>query len=414
VWIKSWKHLMLGSSLVLFVACGDKGGDGAIPAGDARLGVDSTPVVARIGDVELTQAYFDYRYEALGPQEKARFSGENWKARFLDYLIDETLLYKQAESERFDRYPDVERQLDLVRRSILVSAYRGKKFSDQIAPSEEQIAAHYEQNKGLYMKAGKVYGYHIRNSDKSKVDAAYKELQDGKRFAEVAVKYSDEPVSREKGGEVGWFNPDGYVLGVGYNKQFTDLAFALPANGTSSPTRIGDSWHIVRIGPKDETSAQPLAQARETIERTLKPILVEEAFTRHLKELRSTSSIERFGEYQELEIRTPEQLYQLASESRNPHAKKDYYQTLADKYPEHQYADDALFMAGFIHSEEFNQVMEASVAFRRLLAEYPQSEFADQAVWMLNNLGTGAPEWRGQNAPQSPAEAAERIDQMKG
>ena len=410
-----WKFLPILGLLWGLSACGEKGGgsSSSTPGAD-RSGEDFTPVVARVGDVELTQRYFDFRYEMLPPQDKARFSGENWKSRFLDYLIEETLLYNQALQEKYDRYPDVEQQLDVAKRTILVSAYHNKKFKGQFAPTEEQITQHYEQNQQLYMKAGKVYGYHIRNADKSKVDAAYRELLDGKRFAEVAAKYSEDPATREKGGEVGWFNPDGYVLGMGYNKQFTDLAFSLPADGTSSPTKIGDDWHIVRIGPKDETSVQSLAEARETIERTLQPILAEEAFRGHIKDLRKTSRIERFGEYQELEIRTPEQLYQLASESRNPHAKLHYYQTLSDKYPEHQYADDALFMFGFINSEEFNQTMEASVAFRRLLDEYPESEFTEQAVWMLNNLGTGAPEMRGRNLPQNPTEAAQRVDQVKG
>ena len=44
-------------------------------------------------------------------------------------------------------------------------------------------------------------------------------------------------------------------------------------------------------------------------------------------------------------------MYKRAAESNNPYARIDFYQQIVDNFPDSEYADDALFMIGFIHSE---------------------------------------------------------------
>ena len=46
-------------------------------------------------------------------------------------------------------------------------------------------------------------------------------------------------------------------------------------------------------------------------------------------------------------------------------ARIDYYSRVVELYPEHERADDALFMQGFLWSEEYANVPAAARAFRR-------------------------------------------------
>jgi len=415
----SLRTLLILALTLLALGCGGSGetdsNEPAQSGASARGGEDFTPVIAKVGDIEITQGYFDFRYELLSPQDRARFSGEDWKNRFLDHLVEETLLYAAAKRDKFDLLREVERRLDVAERSILVKAYYDKNFKEDIRPTEEEIRTYYENNKDKYLKLGMVYGYHIQCSTKEKIDEAARRIADGERFVNVAGKMSENPATKDKGGELGWFNPDGFVIGIGYSKKFTDLAFSMDDNEVSKPFQLDDdNWHLLKIASKSETEVQSMEDVWDRIETSLSPILAKEAYTEALVDLRGNLGVERFGEYQEKEIRTAEQLYRLGGESRNPNAKLNYFQNLVELYPDHEYVDDSLFMIGFIASEEFGDVTTAAVAFRRIIKEMPDSDYADESRWMLRNLGGGNAALRGSGVPEDPAAAAERVERQLG
>jgi hypothetical protein len=375
-------------------------------------GDDFSPVIARVGDIEITQAYFQYRYAQLEGADRQRYSGENWQQRFLDYLIDESLVYASAQDEKFDNLPEVKHRLDMARRSILVKAYYDKKFIEDLVPPEEEIEAYYAENQEEFQLMGRALGYHVQCSSKEKVDAAYAELKNGKLFSTVAAKYSEDENSRANEGMLGWFNPDGYVLGMGNVPEITERAFQMKPGTYSEPFKVGDDWHILKVGAIEPPEQEPLAKVRDRIIRKLRPVIAKQAYQQHLLDLQKEYGVEKFGSFQDESVKTAEQLYRLATETGNNHAKIDYYETLVEAYPQDERTDDALFMLGFIYSEEFGDRPMAGMYFRRLLHEWPQSDLADDAEFMLKNLGRKRPEVRGDELPTSAEEASERIESL--
>lgn len=69
-----------------------------------------------------------------------------------------------------------------------------------------------------------------------------KDIQSGKTsFAKLAEKYSDDTGSAEKGGELGWANPEMYV------PEFRDMVKKLPIGQLSQPFKTVHGWHIVQV-----------------------------------------------------------------------------------------------------------------------------------------------------------------------
>ena len=62
------------------------------------------------------------------------------------------------------------------------------------------------------------------------------------------------------------------------------------------------------------------------------------------------------------------------------------YREVVTSYPESEYAPQALFMVGFVESEEKKDYDQAEVAFKELLEKYPKSELVSSAQWMLENM----------------------------
>ncbi len=398
-------------ALVLLLGCGQGATDGASKSTNPRD--DFSPVIAKIGDVEITQNYFDYRFDQLTPEQKARYAGEEGKRRFLESLTEEMLVSEEAEREGFDRIREVQYRLDMARRSVLFKAYHDRRFGEAVEVPDSEVVAFYEQNPDQFRALGRVFGSHIQCASEDKIRKAYAELQDGHRWDGVCLQYSEDEETRENAGQLGWFNRGGYVLGLGFNEEFTDFAFSMEPGTYSEPVQIDGQWHIIKIGRKVDDTIQPLEEVRDRIVRTLQPIVAREAYARKLRELKREMGVEYFGDYATEEKRSADQLYRIAGETADPHARLDYYQKLVDLYPEHERADEALFMVGFIASEEFGDTGSAAMAFRRLAREYPESEFVESARWMLGNLGRANPRVRGERTPKEPDTIRGRIEKLQ-
>lgn len=403
--------VVLPSLLVCVLALGCGGGSSSPEQSVQQAGGDFSPVIAQIGDVKITRSYFDFRYDNLSPSDKARYTGEGWEQRYLDELIEEMIVTEIADREQYDLVRETEWRLDMARRAILYRAYIERNFREQIEISEQELLDYYEQNKDTFRSLGRAFGHVIVTSTEQKIREAWAELQAETPFPAVAAKYSEEETTAQDGGSIGWFNRDGFVLGLGFNEEFTRVAFEMEAHSMREPVLIGDKWYIIKIGARVDDEPLPFEEVRERIARHLTPVVARERFDAFLREKRAELGVEGFGQFRG-ETRTADQLYQLAAESSNTHARIDFYEKLVDLYPDHERADDSLFMLGFLNSEEFGDQAAAMRAFRRLEREYPSSEFVEQARWMMQNLG-GFTGLRGGNTPVDAEDAANRLRQRQ-
>lgn len=398
--------------LLATAACGG-GGAGSDEASFAQLsqrpGGEFSPVVATVGPVDITREYLDYRFEQLPAAEKGRYGGEDGEARFLDKLVEETLMVLAAREEKDHLDPEVEMRLDMAVRSVLLKAHYDRRFIEELPVPEEEVQRYYEENPDQFVNVARMRANVIVTSTQAKAQQAWAELQAGTPFTTVATQYSEDDATRENGGNTGWFNPGGYVLGIGFNEEFTDYAFQVEPDVTLPPRQIGDRWYIVKGGARVPGEKQEISKARDRIVNTLRPVLAKEAFDRYVDELEEQYGVTREGEFQR-DPRNAEQLFAMGVETANPHARLDHFTRLVTLYPDHERADDALFMIGFIHSEDFGDEPLARVAFRQLLRDFPDSPYAADARFMMQNLGRKVPAIRGNRTPRTPDDISGRID----
>lgn len=112
------------------------------------------------------------------------------------------------------------------------------------------------------------------------------ELRDGADFAELAAEYSDDPGSREQGGDVGSFDREGMTAsGSQFVPEFVEAAFALEEGEISDPVRTQFGWHIIETTSRDIPDAETqLQNARD------------EAFAEWLETQREENTLQRFPE----------------------------------------------------------------------------------------------------------------------
>ena len=94
---------------------------------------------------------------------------------------------------------------------------------------------------------------------KSKAEDLLKQLKGGANFADLAKKNSDDPGSKENGGELGWLDRGKTV------PEFDRTAFSLAPGQTSDLVKTQFGYHILQVEEKKTAHERPLDEVRAEI-----------------------------------------------------------------------------------------------------------------------------------------------------
>lgn len=113
----------------------------------------------------------------------------------------------------------------------------------------------------------------VRSLDKAQqlADNIRRELLTGADFAELARRFSEDPISSAKGGNLGWIRPDQIVPG------FAETMVSLPVNTISDVSKSRYGYHIIEV--LDQRKADI---SEEQMKNRARRILVERKFNQEL------------------------------------------------------------------------------------------------------------------------------------
>ena len=89
---------------------------------------------------------------------------------------------------------------------------------------------------------------------RNRIDEAHEKLATGEDFSKVAKEYSDDKVTANKGGYLGFFGINRY------EKAFEDAAFGIAADDEfTKPVKTAAGWHVIkRISKKEDQTLAPV------------------------------------------------------------------------------------------------------------------------------------------------------------
>ncbi len=146
-----------------------------------------------------------------------------------------------------------------------------KDFESQIKITEEEISEYFDLNKNAYATPKKVRARHIlfrteQDANKETLDKVrnkalqvLKEARAGADFAKLAEQYSDDPGTKSKGGELGFFTKERMV------KPFSEAAFAMKPGEISEPVKTRFGWHLINVEQVQEAKEPVLADVKDEI-----------------------------------------------------------------------------------------------------------------------------------------------------
>ncbi len=227
---------------------------------------------------------------------KKRFSPEN---NYKEYKEE---LKRQGYTEKgFEN--DIKEQLMVMQ--LIDKEIKGK----ATLPNEAEVKKYYDEHKKELKQDEQVRARHIlirvdEKADLKTQSAALKKIQEvqakvkkGEDFATLAKEYSEDPGSKENGGDLGFFSKDTMV------PEFSKVAFALKTGKVSDVVKTSFGYHLIKVEEakpakqlalEDEVPVAPdkKVKVKEYIQNMLYQQAMEKQFEAWLNELKGKSKIE--------------------------------------------------------------------------------------------------------------------------
>ena len=120
------------------------------------------------------------------------------------------------------------------------------------------------------------------------IKAVAARLKKGEDFATVAKEVSEDPGSKETGGDLDFFSKDRMV------PEFADVAFKLKKGEVSDPVKTQFGFHIIKATDHKDARTVPLDEAKEKIVQHLQQQKQQAAATQLFDSLQKNAKIENF------------------------------------------------------------------------------------------------------------------------
>jgi len=142
-----------------------------------------------------------------------------------------------------------------IRDQLIVDKAVGK----DIHISDSDISKFFQKNHAAFDKPAQVHARHILVANLQQANMIEQKLKSGAKFEDLAKQYSQDPGSRDKGGDLGFFRP-GQMM-----PSFEKAAFAQPLNKIGPPVKSPFGYHIIDVLERTPGQKATLASAHDQI-----------------------------------------------------------------------------------------------------------------------------------------------------
>ncbi|OGQ13216.1 MAG: hypothetical protein A2138_11415 [Deltaproteobacteria bacterium RBG_16_71_12] len=258
-----------------------------------------------------------------GDVDKARAAR---RSEILETLIAEKLLEEEVRKLRIDvtdaevdrvvkgtmqehGLDDAKLQMALQRQGLSLDEYQDGlkkqltkmkiiqlKVKSRVQVNDQDVKSSYAQRKALDAGEFRVRARHILflvppgesgRPQEQRAKEALARLQGGADFAALAKELSEDPGSKERGGDLGEFGRGEMV------PEFERAAYTAEVARVVGPVRSPFGWHLIRVDEHVALKAKPEEQALEDIRKRLYEDEMETQFRQYLEELKRAAYIER-------------------------------------------------------------------------------------------------------------------------
>jgi peptidyl-prolyl cis-trans isomerase C len=186
-------------------------------------------------------------------------------------ILEAKVIADRAKKEGVGQKPEEIVYLQFLINNFLAQEYKTKVVMKNVTVTEEDLKKHYTANEKQYTDPEQVKARHIlikvatgapeeeKKKAKEKAEGLLKRLKEGEDFSKLAEEFSEDPTSKKKGGDLGFF-PRGRMV-----KPFEDAAFSLKNGQISGVIETQFGYHIIKMEDRKEAKVKPFEEVKEAV-----------------------------------------------------------------------------------------------------------------------------------------------------
>ncbi|MBW1648478.1 MAG: peptidylprolyl isomerase [Deltaproteobacteria bacterium] len=242
--------------------------------GEELLFQESRKQKIRVDDQKI-QAQIDEMSQSF--EDKAAF----------DLALANAGLSREALTERLRRQMAIQQLIeDKIVAGVTVAEGRAEEFykaNPEIFAQPEQVRARH-----ILIRTGAEADAAAKAEARKQIDEIRQKAIDGEDFAALAKTHSQDPGSKENGGDLGFFARGQMV------KPFEDTAFALKENEVSQVVESPFGFHIIQVTGRKPAETIAYETVKPRILEHLKQQAIREKLDAYVDGLRQGAKIEKF------------------------------------------------------------------------------------------------------------------------
>ena len=277
--------LIIGAASVLALSACTKKDTTAVsaPAATATAGAKET-VVATVNGAPIYSGVVDMMVKERTAQGQP--DSPELRKMIIENLAMQQMVAAEGAKKGLDKTPEVSRQMDMLRQSLLANAFV-QDYIKNNPVTDEMVKAEYDK---MNAKAGgdefKARHILVKTEAEAK-DIIAKLKKDMKQFGAIAKDKSQDPGSKVNGGDLGWFNPAGMVPEFG-------AAVKAQKKGevSEAPVKSQFGYHVIVVDDSRPITPPPLEQIKDQ----LKQQVQREKLKAYFDDMKAKAKIDIVGE----------------------------------------------------------------------------------------------------------------------
>jgi len=287
--------LLILAAALATLAC-EKASDAPAASAAAPAKVEGTPL-AVVGDVTITVEELRANIDRQPPMRRMQYKDPAKLKEAVDQMVRFEVLAQEGRAMGIHKTPEVR---EAINRAIVQQVIR-QSYDDKAkpVPSEEDLVVFYNENLADYVRPERVRIWHTYFADADRggrdkaiaaAKAALTKLEATKsepqRFAALAREQSDDPATRETGGDLTYLDRDALVGAWG--EAFADAAFKLENVYQRSGVVEGKAGvHLLQLAGRQRAVNKTLEDVRPMLTRRVAMKMSADKFDRWVDELQA-------------------------------------------------------------------------------------------------------------------------------
>ena len=221
----------------------------ALMAGCSKSPVSSTPaksgpVLADVGNAKISVDDFKRQQAELPEYARGGFSGDKGNRDFLDYLVIQELFYQEALKKGVDKQPEIQAKIDDMTRKVILDSYLRGEIQKKADVTEADAKAYFDSHPDEFKGQEETRASHILVKTEGEAKSLLARIKKGESFEKLAKKYSQDPGSRNKGGDLGYFRKDQMV------PEFEKAIENAKPGEVVGPVKTQYGYHLIKVVDK--------------------------------------------------------------------------------------------------------------------------------------------------------------------